>query len=276
MSTRADRETDYRRIWTDDAPAVPSPWWGVLTLILILGSLIGLGYGALRIWQYTAPKDVKLQSVVGMDRRAAVDILQRLGLSPRIAQEQHSEKVPEGQVMAMRPEAGRIVKQGRAVDLLVSLGSAYTTVPDVTGITRLKARQMVTTAKLSVSREVEAYDDSAPADYVIWQKPPAKSRVPKGSKVQLRISGGPRPSYGLLEEPPTGPAEHKYADVNVEVPDDGEHHQVKVVVWDDEGQRVAYDRRLFGGATLRRRVRGLGSVTIQVFVDDELVEQRTL
>ena len=276
MSTRVGRETDYRRDWPEDAPAAPSPWWGVLTLILILGGLFGLGYGALKVWQYTAPKDVKLRTVVGLDRRAALDILQRDGLSPRIAQQQHSEKVPEGQVMAMRPEPGRIVKQGRAVDLLVSLGSAYTIVPDVTGVTRLKAREMVTAARLSVSREVEAYDDNAPADYVIWQKPPAKSRVPKGSKVQLRISGGPRPSYGLLEEEPTGPVEPKYADVNVEVPDDGERHQVKVVVWDDEGQRVAYERRLSGGTTLRRRVRGVGSVTIQVFVDDELVEQKTL
>lgn len=267
---------DYRRIWPDEAPAVPSPWWGVGTLVLILGALFGLAYGGFQLWVQTAPRDVPVKDVVGMDQRAAVDILRREGLVPRISSERHSEKVPEGQVMAMRPEPRRMVKQGRAVDLLVSLGSAYTTVPDVTGVLRQKAREMLTAAKLSVSREVESYDDHAPADYVIWQKPPAKSRIPKGSKVQLRISMGAKPSYGLLEEESSSPAERKYADVEVKVPDDNTRHEVKIVVWDDEGQRVAYQRRLWGGSTLHRRVRGVGSVTIQVFVDEELVEQKTL
>lgn len=278
MAMRRKVATDRQRQSKADRE-LPSPWWGVLILLLLVGAVVFGAYGTYWMWQRTAPPEVTVPKVSGMRREAAEATLRRLGLVPRIAGERHSETVGRDVVIEIRPKADRVVKQGRAVDLLISLGSAYTKVPDLHKLSESEARRALREADLVVSKHTESYHSKVKQGYIIAQQPGSDTRVPRGSGVQVRVSTGPAPrSIPDRASPGDGESisEPRYLRVEAITPSDGHDHRVRIVVWDEGGERVAYDRVRSPGETVRRRVRGVGLVTVQVFVDDELVEQKTL
>ena len=72
---------------------------------------------------------------------------------------------------------------------------ASTTVPKVTGSTRLVAEQKLTTAHLS-AKVVTSFDESAKAGVVLAADPPAGREVSRGSTVTLTVSQG-QERYGV-------------------------------------------------------------------------------
>jgi hypothetical protein len=258
---------------------LPSPWWGLVILLALAGTMALAAYGAYWVWQHSAPADVIVPKVAGMPRVAAEGVLRAKGLVPRISGERHSETVPEDVVIEARPKDGRVVKQGRAVDLLVSLGSAYTKVPDLRKMSESQARGALRNADLAAAERQQWYDSAIPEGHIISQRPVPGTRVPRGSGVQLRVSLGPAPgSAASGSEPGAGEdrSEPRYLRVEAVTPDDSRDHRVRIVLWDYDGERVAYDKVRGPGVTVTRRVRGVGMITVQVFVDEDLVEQKTL
>jgi beta-lactam-binding protein with PASTA domain len=67
------------------------------------------------------------------------------------------------------------------------------TVPDLSGLVRSAARQMVAAASLYVCAETEEYDPAVAPDHVVRQTPPAGTKVPRDMPVDLVISRGPQP-----------------------------------------------------------------------------------
>ncbi len=66
-------------------------------------------------------------------------------------------------------------------------------VPNVTGVARLAAEQLITSARLYIGREAEEYHYAVPANHVIRQNPAAGARVPERTPVDTVISKGPHP-----------------------------------------------------------------------------------
>jgi eukaryotic-like serine/threonine-protein kinase len=120
---------------------------------------------------------------------AATGRLEELGIRYR-RQDQPSVTVPRGSVIATRPEAGSLLKDGQVVAVVVSNGRPKVTVPDVAGRPTGAARAILAEANLRARIE-RVFDDNLPQGRAVGTDPGAGSQAAWGSTVVLRISKGP-------------------------------------------------------------------------------------
>ncbi len=134
--------------------------------------------------------------VRGSSVNQAQDALVALRLDQDATLTRFSEALPEGTVLATRPEAGTTLRPGSAVDLVVSLGPRPIRVGSWVGDERDNALAALDKRGLVGSVEAEAYDDTVPAGSVISQDPPSGT-LTAGEEVSLVVSLGPE----LVEVP---------------------------------------------------------------------------
>jgi eukaryotic-like serine/threonine-protein kinase len=120
---------------------------------------------------------------------AATGRLEELEIRYR-RQDQPSVTVPRGSVIATRPEAGSLLKDGQVVTVVVSNGRPKVTVPDVAGRPTGAARAILAEANLQARIE-RVFDDNLPQGRAVGTDPGAGSQAAWGSTVVLRISKGP-------------------------------------------------------------------------------------
>ncbi len=118
--------------------------------------------------------------------------LDALGFTVTMAPGQHSLKVPDGDVLKVRPAEGTSLKKGATVTIVPSLGPPPVPVPSVVGQTLAHARSLLVRANLEPGRPTQAYSDTVKAGIVISQDPPSGT-APQGSPVSLVVSQGPPP-----------------------------------------------------------------------------------
>jgi serine/threonine-protein kinase len=186
----------------------PSPWLALVQLIVSLAIIVGLVYAFLLVWQATAPKEVKVPRVEGLDEKAALMLLENAGLLAEISAYRPSEKVAAGKVIEARPNAGRLVKQNRKVNLIISTGSKWTKVPDVREISQRRAEDLIRKRFLNVGQVRPIFHPKLPKDFVVNQLPAPGTRVLRKNEVHLLISRGRReqpaeakPENGSVEPP---------------------------------------------------------------------------
>ena len=131
---------------------------------------------------------VKVPSVIGQSRDAAVSTLVNAGLDPH-SFAVHSSK-PVDSVVAQDPTAGKVVEKGSSVRINYSSGPAAVTVPSVTGLTFDQASTTLRNQGFQVSR-IDVDSDQAKGTVVAQS--PSGSATP-GSTIQLSVSKGPKQS----------------------------------------------------------------------------------
>jgi serine/threonine-protein kinase len=95
----------------------------------------------------------------------------------------------EGTVIGQTPVDGRL-ERGSAVDLVVSRGPQSIGVPDVTGMTVAKAKQVLVDAGFEVS-VTDAYSDDIKVGRVVATVPAGGTEAPEGSTIEIQRSIGP-------------------------------------------------------------------------------------
>jgi serine/threonine-protein kinase len=120
---------------------------------------------------------------------AATGRLEELDIGYR-RQDQPSITVPRGSVVATRPAAGSLLKDGQVVTVVVSNGRPKVTVPDVAGRPTGAARAILAEVHLEARIE-RVFDDSLPQGRAVGTDPGAGSQAAWGSTVVLRVSKGP-------------------------------------------------------------------------------------
>ena len=239
-------------------------------LLALVAALGGLGIGGMYLWLTSAPREMRVPDVAGINLRAAEEMLARRGLVAQVAARRYDEKAPEGDVIAATPTAGRTVRQGRVVELIVSDGPPSVRMPDVREMELSRARDVLTKSDLRLARIARRYDDNVPRDWVMEQTPAPDDRVPRRERVELQVSAGPAPS----PTPPEQPAEAKQAVVQVVLPPGDRDYSVRIEVEDQRGLTVAYNAWEKPGATVSRVVTGYGDAVARVYVDNELIEEK--
>ena len=247
----------------------PSPVWGLLAWLVVVAALVGVIYLGFVAWEQSAPGEATVPNVVGVQLDAARTMLANKQLVAEVGAYQSSDTVPKDYVIRTDPNPGKVVKQGRAVRLVVSTGRGYVTMPDLREMPAEKASAICDEEGLRATRRTYKYD-SAPQGYVIGQSPEAKTHVRVGTEVVLLVSRGPEPEVRL--EPG-----HKYADVTISLPSGAERRHVEIVVVDDNGSNVVYSAWRDPGSSFAERVGGEGQdVEVRVYVDGDLTKQMTL
>ncbi len=132
---------------------------------------------------------MEVPEVVNLPISEAISMLEEAGLEFKIIEENSHDEVPANYVVFQNPEAGRKVKKGREIELVMSTGPTFVQVPSVTGKMELEAKIMLQKEELVVETS-EDYSSTVPAGKVISQDPSANSKLTKGEVVTIVISKG--------------------------------------------------------------------------------------
>lgn len=102
--------------------------------------------------------------------------------------------IPKYYVVAQRPAAGRIAREGRRVNVVVSRGQDFLRAPDLSGKMLDDARREILAARFRVGSLARIPED-LPRDLVIAQDPPPGGELPEQGEIHLLVSAGSdRPS----------------------------------------------------------------------------------
>jgi beta-lactam-binding protein with PASTA domain len=126
--------------------------------------------------------------VGGMTEADANSAITSANLAVGAVTHEFSDTVTAGEIISQNPLAGTTVPAGSSVDLVVSLGTAFT-VPNVVGMTDTEANSTITAAGL-VTNMTSGYSDTVAVDYVISQNPAGGTDVTAGATVTIVVSLG--------------------------------------------------------------------------------------
>jgi len=135
----------------------------------------------------TGPALVEIPDVSGLSPKEARKRLEDQGLVVTVINKP-SDAVPKGSVIRTDPAAGTEISVGSTVSILVSSGTAKSTVPDLAGLDLDSA--LARLESIGLSANVVQRDAPEPAGEVVDQSPSAGTRVKKGSQVTLFVSSG--------------------------------------------------------------------------------------
>jgi serine/threonine-protein kinase len=179
--------------------------FNIITGTLLLSSIALLG-GYLVVNLILMPSltrqgaEVRVPEVIGLSEREAERLMADEDLRLSKISEQWSPDVPRGFITAQDPTAGGIVKRGRRISVIVSLGAQGTSVPILEGVTARQAEIMLEGAGLNLGRAARAYSDQVSRDLVIATDPPGETLVEQETAVDLLVSLGPVPRSFVLPD----------------------------------------------------------------------------
>jgi serine/threonine-protein kinase len=133
------------------------------------------------------PGDVRVPSVEKLPQAQAVRELNKVGLKVNI-DEENSDTVRDGLAIRTVPREGTLVTRNTRVRLFVSAGPSKVEVPDVVGLSRESAEQLLGNTGLEVAVNEEESDQRE--NEVLSQDPGGGSRVVKGTRVTITVSTG--------------------------------------------------------------------------------------
>ena len=117
--------------------------------------------------------------------------LKPLGLSLSRSGERFDASAPRGFILAQDPPPATPVRGNRRVQVTVSLGEEYSSVPELFGESRRGARLLLERAGLRVGGLTRAPNDEVGDGLISGSDPPAESVLPCGEAVALLVSTGP-------------------------------------------------------------------------------------
>ncbi len=181
------------------------PRFNFLTGTLLLAAVALLG-GYLAVNLILMPSltrqgaEVRVPEVIGFSEREAERLLAAEDLKLSKISEQWSPDVPRGFITAQDPTAGGIVKRGRRISVIVSLGAQGTSVPILDGVTARQAEILLEGAGLKMGRTASAYSEQVSKDLIIASDPPGETVVEQETSVDLLVSLGPLPRAFVLPD----------------------------------------------------------------------------
>ncbi len=158
-----------------------------LAVVIVLGVII-----AASAWWLGAGQNTEVPSVVGLDRTSAERVLTEAGLVPAVT-ERNDDTVPADTVIATDPAPAVQLPRGSEVTVTISTGQPL--VPVIAeGAEVAEAERLIRDAGLTpvVSGAYE-FSSTVPAGDVLRTDPPAGTRLPSNSPVQLMLSAGDEP-----------------------------------------------------------------------------------
>ncbi len=140
----------------------------------------------------------QVPNVIGTSRNTAETIITSTDLTVGDITELCSDDYPSGYVIDQNPSAGTTVEIGNSVSLWVSTGPCPVSVPNVIGMSRGEAEDIIVAANLKLGSITEQCNDEIEQDKVISQNPSAGEQLSPGSFVNIVVSSGPCPE-GIIE-----------------------------------------------------------------------------
>ena len=163
----------------------------------VKNSLIGLGIIILVILIldfiilpiYVSEPEVSVPNVVGMQYEDAINTLEQDGFEPVISDTSYGVSLPIGRIFLQKPEANKIVKEGRKIYLFISGGDQVISVPSLKGKNISDARLALERVGLKIGK-IEEVASSHPKDMIFDQQFAEGTKLRKGQNVGVTVSIG--------------------------------------------------------------------------------------
>ncbi|MCW8810615.1 MAG: PASTA domain-containing protein [Ignavibacteriaceae bacterium] len=156
-------------------------------LIGFIAFIILLNY-VIMPWYVSSP-ETKVPEVVGLQSQEAINLLEKEGFKPLISDTSYGLQVPPGAVFLQKPDAGKVVKEGRTIFLFVSGGQKVISVPLLKGKSILDAKFALERLGLKLGR-VERIPSSQPEDMIFDQQYAERTLLKQGEIVGVTVSAG--------------------------------------------------------------------------------------
>ena len=202
--------------------------------------------------------------------------LSEIGLTIGSVHYAESEKYENGKIISQSPASPRKVAKGSSVDVIICRKADKKNdakngqdAPTVSGMTLDTAMKTLENAGYIVGNvtNLDASKDNALAK-VVKQSPRS------GNVVDLTVEyGAAAVSDGSANNQEPAGMPH-YGTVNISVPSGASSQHVQIVVTDDNGSRVVYDKNQSGGDSITKNISGVGKTRVKVYINNSLVQDQ--
>ena len=138
---------------------------------------------------YVSGTETRVPKVVGMNQEEAFNSLEDADFDPQIADTSFGVSLPPGRIFLQKPEAGKIVKEGRTIYLFLSGGEQIISVPILKGKSVRDARLALERTGLKLG-DIEEVPSTQPKDMVFDQQFEEGTKLKKGQSVGISVSIG--------------------------------------------------------------------------------------
>jgi len=169
-----------------------SPWRRFVRDLALVALTAALGYVITARWMTpdnVATSDHAVPRVLQVPVDRARAELAKLGFRVHLEPQRPSPDVPRGAILWQDPPPETVLPPGATVQLTVSDGPAAVTVPDVVGLSLPYAERILTAAGIKVG-SVDTVRAAPEPGVVMSVRPPPGNGRPRGSSVDLLVSGG--------------------------------------------------------------------------------------
>lgn len=164
----------------------------VVALILLAATVWSIGIFGLTIYNdyLDVPSEVKVPDVTNKEIKEAYEAIEAAGLRLQVHENRYDKVVKKRVVLSQNPEGGKMVREGRTILVVVSLGPELMEVPKLTGESLRTAKIALSNAKLRVGEVTFQEAEYGLDEEVVKQNPSAGKEVPRGERVHLQVRRG--------------------------------------------------------------------------------------
>jgi serine/threonine-protein kinase len=176
-------------------------WLSYLVYAGLLFVVLGLA-SYLSFSSFVRRGAMPVPDLVGLPLEQASEMLDRASLRMRRveSEDRFDERVPAGQVVQQDPAAGRAVKQGGRVRVILSKGHELVQVPDLVTRTVRSAQAQLAVSGLSLGSAARVYWVGGEPGTVVRQSPPAGTSVSPTTPVDVLVVGEDRASTFVMPD----------------------------------------------------------------------------
>lgn len=176
-------------------------------------------------------------------------------------EEVDDDKVPPDTVIDQNPRSPAQINKSQKIDLVVSRAEKMIELPDFTGSSLSSAQKQLSNLKLKQGSVTEVASGE-PKGTIIKQDPDGGTEVKEGSPVDFTVS--------------KGASDKKVSTIQFTVPRGQSKQMVQIIVTDESGREIVYERTHQAGDHINKRVSGYGNVRVQVYVNGSLAKEEYL
>jgi serine/threonine-protein kinase len=146
--------------------------------------------------------EVVVPDVTGQGAITALKTLSDLGLNIKVRAIDYSDSVPQDYIISQDPKPGTKVKKKRDIKVVLSKGSAFVPLPDLSGLSVDQAGSILEQSRLIQGQVSYAYGfgPEQGRDRVLAQYPEPMTPVKVETKIDLLLSLGPRPVFLVMPD----------------------------------------------------------------------------
>lgn len=213
--------------------------------------------------------EVKAPDLENMTISEAQATLRSAGLNLVVDKTEFSDDVPADRIISQSPKADEKIKKGDSVHVIMSKGAddKTTVVPNLKGVTLEKARALLSQQGLKLGNIEEREDISVGPGEVVWQQYNSGNQVKQGTAVDIIVSKRSRGDQGGENG---GTTSHK--NLSYRVPDDGDTHEIEVVVQSGGSERTVNHEEVGSGSSVSYPVQGRPGDSAVMRVDGKTVK----